>query len=365
MTIFRSAETMRLGLVGPLPPPSGGMAMQTMQLARLLSEEGVEVEIVQTNAPYRPEVAGKIRGVRAVFRLLPYLWRVWRLAGRVNVIHLMANSGWSWQLFAAPVIWIAALRKTPVIVNYRGGEAREYLAASERWVKPSMVKASGLIVPSGFLQQVFGEFDLPSAVIPNIIDLQTFHPAQTSPEEGVFNVAITRNLEPIYGLDVAIQAVALSRETIPGICLKIAGSGPQREELEDLARQLGVEDNVDFLGRLERDEIVSLYHSAHAALNPTRVDNMPNSVLEALACGLPVISTNVGGVPFIVRDGETALLVPPDDAQAMAKALVALHSDAQLRDRLSEGGQREVAQYAWNEVGPKWLALYNKLAVAA
>ena len=352
-------KRMRLGLVGPLPPPSGGMAMQTLQLARLLAEEGLDVELVQTNPSYTPALAGKIKGLRALFRLLPYLWRVWRMAGRTDVIHLMANSGWSWQLFAAPVIWIGWLRKTPVIVNYRGGEAREYLCASARWVKPSLQRAAQLVVPSGFLRQVFSEFGEIATVIPNIIDLETFFPALEQPDEAVFTLVITRNLEPIYGLDTAIRAVAVAREQIPSLRLKIAGSGPQGAELERLVDQLGLSNAVVFLGRLERQQIVALYHDAHAMLNPSRVDNMPNSVLEALACGLPVVSTNVGGVPYIVEDGQTALLVPRDDVQAMAQAVIKLCSDSALRAQLREKGCRAVAQYAWEEVRPLWLALYN------
>jgi glycosyltransferase involved in cell wall biosynthesis len=356
---------MRLGLVGPLPPPNGGMAMQTLQLARLLEEEGLAVELVQTNAPYRPAFAGRITGLRALLRLLPYLWRTWRMAGRADVIHLMANSGWSWQLFAAPVIWIGWLRKKPVIVNYRGGEAREYLGASARWVKPSLARAAQLVVPSGFLRQVFSEFGVSATVIPNIIDLETFQPASEPPSEAVFTLVITRNLEPIYGLDTAIRALALAREQIPVIQLKIAGSGPLAEELERLVAQLGLSSAVAFLGRLERQQVVDLYHSAHAMLNPSRVDNMPNSVLEALACGVPVISTDVGGVPYIVEDGQTAMLVPRDDAQAMAQAVVKLYSDRTLRKQLREQGCRAVAQYAWHEVRPQWLALYNSHGLAA
>jgi glycosyltransferase involved in cell wall biosynthesis len=356
---------MRLGLVGPLPPPNGGMAMQTVQLARLLEKEGVAVELVQTNAPYWPSWVGKIKGLRALFRLVPYLWHIWRLAGSSDVIHLMANSGWSWQLFAAPVIWIGWLRKTPVIVNYRGGEAREYLAASAWWVKPTMARAARLVVPSGFLQQVFREVGLRAAVIPNIIDLDTFFPAPEPPADVVFTLVITRNLEPIYGLDTAIRALALAREAIPDIQLKIAGSGPQGAELGQLAERLGLGSAVVFLGRLERPQIVDLYHSAHVMLNPSRVDNMPNSVLEALACGLPVISTNVGGVPYIVQDGQTAVLVAPDNAQEMAQAVINLCRDSRLRSRLRDNGCRAVAQYAWDEVRPQWLALYNTVGAAA
>jgi glycosyltransferase involved in cell wall biosynthesis len=339
--------------------------MQTMQLARLLEKEGVVVELVQTNAPYWPSIVGKVKVLRALFRLLPYLWHIWRLAGRSDVIHLMANSGWSWQLFAAPVIWLGWLRKTPVIVNYRGGEAREYLGASARWVIPSMARAARLVVPSGFLQRVFSEVGLFSTIIPNIIDLDSFYSLEEPPLDAGFTLVITRNLEPIYGLDTAIRALALARDVIPNIRLKIAGSGPQRAELEQLVQRLGLRSAVVFLGRLERSQIVDLYHSAHAMLNPSRVDNMPNSVLEALACGLPVISTNVGGVPYIVQDGQTAVLVAPDNAQEMAQAIVKLCNDRQLRSHLRDGGRRVVAQYAWDEVRPQWLALYNTVGPPA
>jgi len=339
------------------------MAMQTLQLARLLGEEGVGVELVQVNAPYRPAIVERLRGLRAVFRLLPYLWRVWGLAGRADVIHLMANSGWSWQLFAAPVVWVGWLRGTPVIVNYRGGEARHYLETSARWVLPTLARASSLVVPSGFLREVFSDFGVSARVIPNIIDLDTFRPGESSPGEGL-TLVVTRNLEAIYGLDTAIRAVALARERVPGIRLKIAGSGPLLAELRELADSLGLGDAVTFMGRLERAEVVALYRDGDAMLNPARVDNMPNSVLEALACGLPVISTNVGGVPFIVEDGRTALLVDPDDAAAMAGAILALWDDRALRAGLSERGRTEVARYGWDRVKPQWLDLYRQMVAA-
>ena len=104
------AKALRVGLVGPLPPPSGGMANQTRQLARLLAQEGMEVEIVQVNAPYRPAWIEHLRGARALIRLIPYLRRLWNAAGRVHLFHVMANSGWAWHLFAAPAVWVAKLR---------------------------------------------------------------------------------------------------------------------------------------------------------------------------------------------------------------------------------------------------------------
>lgn len=86
-------EGLRIALVGPLPPPAGGMAMQTRQLSELLAAAGAAVSIVQTNAPYRPAAIAGVPGLRALFRLLPYLAALWRQCGRADVVHLMANSG--------------------------------------------------------------------------------------------------------------------------------------------------------------------------------------------------------------------------------------------------------------------------------
>jgi phenylacetate-CoA ligase len=92
---------------------------------------------------------------------------------------------------------------------------------------------------------------------------------------------------------------------------------------------------------------------------------MPNSVLEAMACGVPVISTNVGGVPYIVHDGQTALLVEPDNAQQMAMAIVKLHGDKEMRQIFADKGQTEAARYFWSEVRPRWLALYRQCGAGA
>ena len=111
-----------------------------------------------------------------------------------------------------------------------------------------------------------------------------------------------------------------------------AGSGPEKRALEALAATLGVAAAVTFTGRLEREAVAALYRDADVALNPSTVDNMPNSLLEALASGVPIVSTNVGGVPHIVQDGTTALLVPPRDPEAMARAALRLLENPELSE---------------------------------
>lgn len=355
---------LRIGLVGPLPPPSGGMANQTLQLAKLLRAEGATVELIQINSPYRPAFIGRIKGLRAVFRLLPYLLELWRSAARVDVYHLMANSGWSWHLFAAPAIWIASLRGKPIVVNYRGGEADAFFNKAWAWVKPSLDRADEIIVPSGFLEHVFGKRGCATRIVPNVVDLSRFSMEQNIAAGLTADfprILVARNLEPIYDNATALRALQLVREKLPTAQLVIAGSGPERQALENLATELGLAEAVTFTGRVDNENMANLYYSANVMLNPSLADNMPNSVLEALASGVPVVSTNVGGVPYLVEDGKTALLVPPQDASAMADAIITVLADPEKARQMREAGVESVRQYTWPKVRAHLLESYERV----
>lgn len=333
------------------------MANQTLQLARLLATEAVHVEIVQVNAPYAPNWIGRIPVVRALFRLPLYLIRLWLAAGRSDVVHVMANSGWSWHLFAVPAIWVGFLRRVPTIVNYRGGEADKFLSEAAGVVRFSMRRAAALIVPSDFLRQVFATFGMDARIVPNIVDLAKFHPASESPA-GV-HVVVARNLERIYDIGTGLRALALLLERHPRARMSVAGSGPEARRLADLATELGIADRVDFTGRLDSGQMAELYRSATLSLNTALVDNMPNSVLEALATGLPVVSTDVGGVPFLVQHEVTALLVRAGDAVAMADAMLRVIDDCALRQKLIRNGLDYVRNFTWERVGASWLQIYR------
>ena len=355
MTLAR----LRVGLVGPLPPPAGGMANQTLQLAELLRREGANVTIVQVNAPYVPRFVGRIRGLRAMFRLLPYIVRLWKVAGRNDVLHVMANSGWSWHLVATPAVWIGWLRGTPTVVNYRGGEAEAFLARSSSLIRRTLQHARVLAVPSGFLHEIFDRYGMRSEIVPNIIDLERFHPADATGRSDSPHFVVARNLEPIYDIATALRAFALVRERVPAARMTIAGTGPEHDALASLCEALGVTKAVVFSGRLGRDEMAYLYRSATAMVNPSRVDNMPNSVLEAMASGVPVVSTNVGGVPFVLRDEVTGLLVEAGDHATMAAAMHRFVEDDALAARIRSAALADVQQYAWSRVRERWSDVYT------
>jgi glycosyltransferase involved in cell wall biosynthesis len=357
---IKSAPAFELVLVGPLPPPSGGMANQTRQLARLLVDEGVRVRMVQTNPPYRPAWLGRLRYGRALARLFVYLFDLSRACRGADLVHVMANSGWAWHLFAAPAVLVARLRGVPVLVNYRGGEAEPFLEKQHRWVRPVLRRASALLVPSGFLQRVFSAHGFTAEIVPNIVDLARFAPGPARTFGARYLVA--RNLEDIYDVPTAIRAFARIRECLPQAHLTIAGSGPALVALQRLVAELGLGSSVEFVGRQDNDAMARRFREADVLLNSSTVDNMPISLLEAMASGVPIVSTDVGGIPFMVENGRSALLVPARSPEAMADAALRLAADSSLRDRLAGAAAEAASAYAWERVRPRLLRTYERCA---
>jgi glycosyltransferase involved in cell wall biosynthesis len=360
----KHSKNLRIALIGPLPPPPGGMANQTRQLADLLEEEGVHIEIVQTNAPYRPACVRLVRGARALFRLMPFLLQLWSAAGRVQLFHVMANSGWAWHLFAAPAVWVAKLRRIPVVVNYRGGDAAEFFTRSFFWVRPTMWMSDERVVPSGYLQQVFRSFGLAAEIVPNIIDVKRFAPSSSRrlrSRTGTAHLVVARNLEPLYDIATALRAFAIVREKRPDASLTVAGGGSERDKLVTLAHELGVAPYVNFSGSLDNSRVAELFMEADVFVNASLHDNMPISFLEALASGVPIVSTNVCGIPFLVEHQKTAILVPPRDAVAMAQAVLHLLDNPKIAEQLVRAGWDLVQQYTWHRVRPRLLNVYFEL----
>ncbi|MGB0987074.1 MAG: glycosyltransferase family 4 protein [Pseudoalteromonas spongiae] len=353
------AKLARVVIVGPLPPPAGGMANQTRKLAEFLRSEQLEVDIVQVNADYRPSWVAKLPVIRAVFRLFNYWFTLNQKLKNADVVHIMANSGWSWHLFAAPALIVAKRLNKPAILNYRGGYAEQFFSESWHWVKLTMKKASVIVVPSPFLQQVFSKFEHHAEIVPNVLDQSLFyHNADISLNEQAPTIIVTRNLEAIYDVATTIKAFSQIKQEFPKAQLKIAGTGPELNSLTELTEQLSLTDSVEFLGRLAPENMAALYQNAQLMLNASIVDNTPNSIIEALACGTPVISTDVGGIPKLVTDKHDALLVSPTDDKAMAKLAINVLSDKSLTLQLRDNGLVTISKFHWPQVWQKLKSCY-------
>ena len=151
--------------------------------------------------------------------------------------------------------------------------------------------------------------------------------------------------------------------SFPDASLTVAGDGSQRRSLEQLARELNLQ-NVEFTGQVEHEKVRSLYDAADIYLNGSEIDNQPLSLLEAFACGLPVVTTNAGGIPDIVTHERTGLLVQRGDYKAIAECALRLLRDAELARTIIGQALGECHKYSWDEVRDKWLGLYEGLAAS-
>jgi glycosyltransferase involved in cell wall biosynthesis len=271
----------------------------------------------------------------------------------------MANSGWAWHLFAAPAIWMASRRRIPVVVNYRGGDADAFFARSFARVRPALARASAIVVPSSFLCAVFEKYGFRAGIVPNIVNLDAFRPAEVMPTTP--HLIVTRHLEPIYDIASALRAFAIVVDRHADARLTVVGSGPDREKLGQLASDLGIATRVEFTGPLENSRLPALYRTATVAVNPSLVDNFPISLLEAMASGVPIVSTNVGGIPHLVKHEATALLVPPSHPAALANAVLRVLDDPGLATELRCAGLNEVQGYAWPRVRSKLFDVYARV----
>lgn len=347
----------RMVLIGPLPPPAGGMARQAEQQQSLLKQEGVDVQFIQTNLPYTPLWVGSIPVLRAVFRLMHFLILLLVNIKRQDVVHVMANSGWSWYLFAVPAIVIARLKTCRIILNYRGGDADPFFSASWGKIKPVIQLTDQVIVPSGYLKDVFKKYGVEATVIPNTLNRDEFKPSETL-AEGPSILLFARNLEPIYGPDIALRAFAELKNSHPDLLLEMTGEGPSRHQLEMLAKELGVFHRVRFLGRLSKAEMVAAYQRATLLINPSLTDNSPNALIEAMSCGLPIVTSDAGGIPYLVTDGETGLICTTPDASEYATLLDRLLRDAVLRGKLRGEGFDCARKFDRNTVIQQWMEKY-------
>ena len=339
---------LKIGLVGPFPPPWGGMSVQAESLHGYLVREGFNVTPIRTNAPFRAPFGwlNNLPVFRAIFRFAQFIKTLLRETKKVDLVHIFSNSSLSFFLITAPAVVIGKWRFKRVIIHYHGGAAKAFL---KRWgflARPIFLRADCILVPSPFLERIFRQADLKAEVVPNIIDLSKFSFRQRGPIRPI--CIVTRHLEKIYNLRLVIHAFQEIVSAFPAAQLWIAGSGSERTALEKEVNRLGLSTAVSFLGHLNNESLLSVYEKADIFLNGSNIDNAPIAILEAFALGLPIVSTEAGGIPDMVEHNRTGLLVPCNDAHTMAEAVLCLLRDSEKSHALSQNGRKTAERYTWS-----------------
>jgi L-malate glycosyltransferase len=310
--------------------------------------------------PLPPAPIDRLLGVkylRTLVTQLSYWPLLVRELRRADVVHVFAASYTSFLLAPLPAVIVAKLLGKPIVLNYHSGEAPDHLrrSAVARFVLRHVVDAN--VVPSAFLRNVFRSFEIDAEVVPNVVNLQQFTYRVRDPLQP--RLLCTRNMEPLYNLSCVLRAFAKIQTHYPAATLTLVGSGSQDAALRREAAALGVR-HVTFVGRVAPSDIHHYYGNADIYVQAPSIDNMPLSLLEAFASGLPVVSTDVGGVPSMLRHGVDGLLVGDNDADALAGQVIQLLADPALARRVAESAYRTLGAYEWSVVRNGWLHAYHR-----
>ncbi|HEX6315221.1 MAG TPA: glycosyltransferase family 4 protein [Gemmatimonadaceae bacterium] len=340
----------------------GGQAVQLARLhEQLRNTPGVEVSFLPMNprlpGPFR--LLQRVKFLRTVATSIGYWSLLLTRMRRYDVVHAFSPSYWAFLLGPVPALLVARAFGRGALLNYHSGEAEDHLR-NWRTAVPLAKLAHRIVVPSDYLRDVFARFGLRSESIHNFVDADTMPYRERSAVRPVF--LSNRNFEAHYNVACCLRAFARVQERIPDASLTVAGYGSQRAALEALADELGLQ-NVRFTGRVTPETMARLLNEADILLNSPDIDNMPLSLIEAQAAGLPIVSTSTGGIPYVVEDGETGLLVPPNDDAAMAKAALRLLEEPGLALRLTRAARQAcLARFSWPAVEEAWVRVYRELA---
>ena len=354
-----SHTPLRVAIVAASLRILGGQAVQAQRmLDGWRDDPAVNAWLVPIN-PVPPTPFDRLLRIAYVRTAVTQMW-YWPLLlrelRRADVVHVFSASYSSFLLSPLPAVLVARLLGRPVVFNYHSGEASDHLrrSALARRVMRSWVNLN--VVPSAFLRGVLASFDIPAQVVPNTIDVRQFAHRVRDPLRP--RVLSTRNFEPLYNVAATLRAFARIQARYPEATLTLVGSGSQEAALRALAAELALR-QVTFAGAVPPPEIPRYYADADIYLQTPAIDNMPLSVLEAFASGLPVVSTRVGGVPAILTDGVHGLLAPEGDDEAVATRVLDLLEQPALARRLAAAARETCARYEWPVARQGWLAAYH------
>ena len=322
-------------------PGVGGISGQVEILQKMLRKEGYTAEIFNTKA--------------SVWKRMWMIPKLRRTARGFDVLHVHCCSGWG---FLPAVLGIKAGKQLGkrVVLTYHGGGGASFFDKHPRLVRKYLTCTDANIVLSGFLAEVFEKHQLANTIIPNIIELDESLFRQRETVQPKF--ICVRSHEDLYNIPCILRAFQMVQARVSEASLTLVGDGSQHERLIQQADEMGLK-NVVFTGRVHNYQIYDYLDQADIMLSAPKVDNMPVSLIEAMNAGLLIISSNVGGVPYMVEHGRTGLLFASDDDMAMAEQMLwaLFHQDECLQ--IIKNAKEEVKKYSWEVIGQQIKTLYE------
>lgn len=331
--------------VGNIVSGHGKTATTIETLGKLLQKEGVEVRLTSNKK-------------NKILRLLDMLWTVFRFRKKVHyvLIDTYSTSNFYYAYLVSKLCIVLKIKYIPIL---HGGNLEKRLQHSKAKSDIIFTNSEVNVCPSLFLQHTFSKYGYKNLVhIPNNIELSDY-PFKKR-EKLNAKLLWVRSFAEIYNPQLAVQV--LHNLKLKGIETSLCMVGPEKDASFQKTKQLATELNVDviFTGKLSKHDWISLSTEYDIFINTTNFDNTPISLLEAMALGMPVVSTNVGGIPYIIDHQKEGILVAQNNIAEMVNAIESLLNSPELVEKLTQNARNKAANFDWEVVKLQWKALLKE-----
>jgi len=356
-------------LAGFVPTQVGGTEIATCYLAQHLAERGHQVHIITGDIPsIAPQIDGiqihKVRIIRGkLLEFISFLVACISIIRKIkpDIVHAQNI------VRALPARVIKAILGKPYVVYGRGSDIY-FLSSFNRFIsRIALSGASRLIAQTDDMKKSLSRlYRRNIVVIPNGVELDKFtgisreesrHQLRINDQEKI--LLFVGRLEPIKGVRYLVEAMSLIAQENK-VRLLIVGDGGERQMLETLAARLKLTASISFQGQVPHDTIPQYMAAGDIFILPSLSEGFPLTSLEAMASGLPIIATEVRGMPEIIAEGENGFLVPPRKPRKLAEKILLLLNNSELREKMARNNREKARQYSWENVAKKLDEVYTK-----
>ena len=276
---------------------------------------------------------------------------------RADVVHIVAAPFPSFLVAPLPAMLIARAFRKPVVLNHRSGEVPGQLQRSVI-ARTAIGHLDKVVVPSRYLVEVFHGFGIDAGLVPNFVDLQRFRFRDRDPLRP--RLLSVGEFDALHNVAATIRAFKIVQDRWSDASLTLVGGGPQEADLRALVAQLRLR-HVTFAGLATSEAIAGIYADHDIYVQSPNIDHLPTSVFEAFASGLPVVSTEAGGVPPILTHGVHGWLAPLADYQTLGHHVLRLLANPAHARALARAAYATCHACTWPEVRGQWLRAYRSM----
>jgi glycosyltransferase involved in cell wall biosynthesis len=307
---------------------------------------------------YEIKYAGDYRS--KFLRLFQMLFSIVRFRNKVDfvLIDTYSSSAFWFALISGLLCKIIGLKYIPIL---HGGNLPLRLVKSPFFSKILFNGSYTNVAVSNYLKIYFDKAGFKTRLIPNSISISSF-PFKERESFGT-NILWVRSFSKIYNPNLAAEILFILKKKYPSTILYMVGPDKDgsMDVFKDYAAKLGISEFIKITGRLDKKDWVHIANSCDVFINTTNVDNTPFSLIEAMSLGLPIVSTNVGGIPYLIKNKINGILVDKGDAEAFANSIDQLISDPKQAKQIAQNARQKAESFSWEVVEKRWHELFLEL----